>query len=234
MSVPELVAAVAVPLAAAAGAGTGFAVARRAARERAARIAHEVRGPLAAGQLALHAAARRGQIRPRLLAALELELRRALAALHEGRREPAVADVDLADLLRCQVETWQAVAAAHGVRLTLVPGPGTALVCADALRVAQATANVVANAIEHGGGTVEVRTRRVGDRVRVEVSDGGPGLPASVAELARRPRAGRGERGRGLAIAAGAVAGCGGRVVSLPTAAGARVAIELPVAGGGA
>jgi signal transduction histidine kinase len=80
------------------------------------------------------------------------------------------------------------------------------------------------------GGTIEIRTRTVGDRVRVEVADGGPGLPASVAELARRPRAGRGRRGRGLAIAASVLHHCGGRIAAVPSAGGGRVAIELPAA----
>jgi len=197
----------------------------RALREAAARVAHEVRQPLSAAQLALHGAARRGEIAPTLVAALELELRRAALALED----PAAvrpADIDLHALLACQVQTWREVAAAHGASLTLEPGPGTAIVHADALRLAQAAGNVVANAIEHGGGRIVVRTCRVGDRVRVEVADGGPGLPASVAELARRPRAGRGARGRGLAIASAVLAHCGGRVAALP----AGVAIELPEA----
>jgi signal transduction histidine kinase len=202
----------------------------RALRERAARVAHEVRGPLSAAQLALHGAARRGEVAPLLVAALELELRRAALALEDPCTGATSTDVDLHALLACQVRTWQEVAAAHGARLMLMPGPGVAIVHADALRVAQATGNVVANAIEHGGGTIEVRTRAVGDRVRVEVSDGGPGLPASVAELSRRPRAGRGGRGRGLAIAAGVLTHCGGRVAALPSARGGRVAIELPAA----
>lgn len=208
--------------------------ARQSARERATRVAHEVRGPLSAAQLALHAAARRGEVPPRLVAAVELELRRAAAALDAGRRPDRVADVDLRALLRCQVETWHAVAAAHGARVVLVEGtPGAPVVRADALRVAQAVANVVANAIEHGGGTVEVRTRAVGDRVRVEVADGGVGLPAPVADLARRAGRGGGERGRGLAIASEAAAACGGRIAALPASAGARVAIDLPAARGG-
>ena len=196
----------------------------RALREHAARVAHEVRQPLSAAQLALHGAARRGEIAPTLVAALELELRRAALALDEPEvARPA--DVDLLALLTCQVRTWSDVAAAHGASLVLEPGPGTAVVHADALRLAQATGNVVANAIEHGGGRIVVRTCRVADRVRVEVADGGPGLPASVAELARRPRAGRGARGRGLAIAATVLSHCGGRVAALP----AGVAIDLPV-----
>jgi signal transduction histidine kinase len=200
--------------------------ATRGLRERAARVAHEVRGPLAAAHLALHGAARRGEIGPTVVAALELELRRAALALEA----PALADprdVDLHALLTCQVRTWHDVAAAHGATLTLQPGIGTAVVHADALRVAQATSNVLANAIEHGGGVITIRTVLIGDHVRVEVTDGGPGLPASVAELARRPRAGHGTRGRGLAIAATVLAHCGGRIATLPSGPG--VAIELPL-----
>ncbi|MCW3002379.1 MAG: hypothetical protein JWQ20_1677, partial [Conexibacter sp.] len=36
--------------------------------------------------------------------------------------------------------------------------------------------------------------------------------------------------GRGLAIAAGVLKHCGGRVAALPSAGGGRVAIELPAA----
>jgi len=61
------------------------------------------------------------------------------------------------------------------------------------------------------------------------VSDAGPGLPAPVAELASRPRAGRGCRGRGLAIATEVAERHGGRVAAAPSAHGARVALELPL-----
>jgi signal transduction histidine kinase len=197
----------------------------RGLRERAARVSHEVRGPLSAAHLALHGAARRGEVTPATVAALELELRRATLALEE----PALADLDEVDLhalLSLQVRTWHDVAAAHGATLTLEPGIGTALVHADALRVAQATSNVLANAIEHGGGAITIRTVLTGDRVRVEVTDGGPGLPASIAEITRRPTAGRGTRGRGLAIATSVLAHCGGHLSALPTTPG--VAIDLP------
>lgn len=195
-------------------------------RERAARVAHEVRGPLSAAHLALYGAARRGEVRPLLVVALELELRRAALALED----PSAArpqDVDLHALLTVQLQTWRDVAAIHGKTLTLEVGPDTALVHADALRLGQALGNVVANAIEHGGGQIVIRTVLAGDRVRVEVIDGGSGLPASVAELSRRPRAGRGARGRGLAITRAVLAHCGGRIFALSTAPG--VAIDLPL-----
>jgi signal transduction histidine kinase len=203
----------------------------RGLRERAARVAHEVRGPLSAAHLALHGAARRGEIGPLLVAALELELRRAALALED----PSAAcpqDVDLHALLSVQLRTWRDVAEVHDKTLTLEAGPGTALVHADALRLVQALSNVIANAIEHGGEQIVIRTARIGERIRVEVTDGGSGLPASVAELARRPRAGRGVRGRGLAITRAVLAHCGGRIFALPTAPG--VAIDLPRGGGSA
>jgi signal transduction histidine kinase len=200
----------------------------RGLRERAARAAHEVRGPLSAAHLALHGAARRGEVGPVLVAALELELRRAALALED----PSAArphDVDLHALLNVQLQTWRDVAAAHDKTLALEPGPDTALVHADVLRLVQALSNVIANAIEHGGERIVIRTVHAGDRIRVEVTDGGPGLPASVAELSRRPRAGRGARGRGLAITRAVLVHCGGRIVALSTAPG--VAIDLPLGG---
>jgi signal transduction histidine kinase len=198
----------------------------RGLRERAARVAHEVRGPLTAAHLALHGAARRGELGPVLVAALELELRRATLALED----PSAArprDVDLHALLSLQLRTWRDVAEVHDKTLTLEPGPGTALVHADVLRLVQALSNVVANAIEYGGRQIVIRTILAGERIRVEVTDGGPGLPASVAELARRPRAGHGARGRGLAITRAVLAHCGGRISALSTAPG--VVIDLPL-----
>jgi signal transduction histidine kinase len=101
----------------------------------------------------------------------------------------------------------------------------------DRLRLAQATRNLIANAIEHGGGTVEVRGRRAGDAVRIEVIDRGPGLPAPVAELVRLARGGRGRRGRGLAITTAIAADHGGRLAAAPSDHGARLVLELPAAG---
>jgi signal transduction histidine kinase len=207
---------------------------RRAARERVARACHELRGPLSAAHLALHGAARRAEVAPGVVAGLELELRRASLAVDDlqgcARRADAQADVDLDALLACQVGTWREVAQAHGAEVVLRGGGDAGLVRGDAVRLAQALGNVVANAIEHGGGRIEVRVWPAGRSVRVEVADGGAGLPAPVADLVRRPGAGRGERGRGLAIASGIAAGHGGRLLAQPSARGAGLALELPLA----
>jgi signal transduction histidine kinase len=99
----------------------------------------------------------------------------------------------------------------------------------DRLRLGQAVSNLLANAVEHGSGRIELSARAAGGRLRIEVADEGPGLPAPVAALARGARGGIGRRGRGLAIASAIVVRHGGRIVTAPSARGARVIVELPL-----
>ena len=150
-----------------------------------------------------------------------------------GGGEFGGAAFDLGALLEDVVEASRASATERGVALSLSRPAAvglSALPCVpgDRLRIAQATRNLIENAIEHGGGHVEVAYRAVRAGVRIEVIDGGPGLPAPVADLTRRARSGRGLRGRGLAIAAGIAAEHGGRLASAPSEHGARLVLELP------
>jgi DNA-binding response OmpR family regulator len=217
------------------GLGAFFAVELRRRRELVARACHELRGPLTAAHLALHFGARHGDPPPVRLAAVDRELDRAavalddLAAARVGRRAPDRDEpVDVGDLLAYQAITWRMVAGVFGCRVELVEPRSGAVVRGDRVRLTQAVGNLVANALEHGDGRVRLGARTQGDRVRIEVADEGPGLPAPVGTLTRRPRAGRGRRGRGLAIAADIADRHGGRLVAAPTARGARVALELP------
>jgi signal transduction histidine kinase len=70
----------------------------------------------------------------------------------------------------------------------------------------------------------------VGERVKIEVADDGPGLPAPIDSLAAAARARTGRRGHGLAIAAGIAEHHGGRLSALPAREGARVVLDLPAA----
>ncbi len=205
--------------------------------EAVARACHELRGPITAARLGLEFGARVGELSAGRVRAIDLELGRAalaLADLTELRdRRQAVSEgeeVDLHQLLSDSVEAWQAGAAAGGVALRLQWFGGRARVRGDRLRLAQATENLIANAIEHGGGVVLVRGKAERMGVRVEVIDTGPGLPAPVAELARRAHGGRGARGRGLAIAAAIAHAHGGRLAAGPVEHGARLVLELPQA----
>jgi signal transduction histidine kinase len=223
-------------------AGGAFAAAALLQRELArraelvARARHEVRGPLTAARLGLHLLAAPGDGWVARAGAIDLELRRAGLALEDlhaariGRRtRDRAAAVDVGALLRTTADAWRPAATAAGVTLRLDAPAGPARVRGDRLRLAQACGNLLANAIEYGGERVELRARADARRVRIEVRDDGPGLPAPVAELARRPRAGRGRRGRGLAIASEIAARHGGRLSAAPTPAGACLALELPV-----
>jgi signal transduction histidine kinase len=200
---------------------------------------HELRGPLCAARLGLHTLAATDASVSRRIEAVDLELRRAslaledLAASPRGVRAAERVDViDVGDLVAAAADTWRAFALAHGAQLTIEPPQAAALVHGDRVRLAQACGNLVANAVEHGGSPVRVRVRVDAERVRVEVSDGGPGLETSVAELlAVSRRDGGAPRGHGLAVAAAIARRHGGRLAAAPSAAGACLVVELPAAG---
>ena len=240
-----------------AAAGVWRALASR--MESVARACHELRGPLTAVRLGLDDRAGNGEITPARLRAIDLELGRATLVLDDleavrTRRvwsRPAGA-IDLEQLVTDSVEAWRSAAEARGVQLHASWSGCGATVWGDRLRLAQVTGNLIANAIEHGGGVVEVHGCGERTRARVEVTDTGPGLPAPVLELLRGVRAGPGRwgrqgrqgprgrqgpagrqgpggrRGRGLAIASAIAADHGGRIAAAPSVQGARVVLELP------
>src|SRR5207249_2402559 len=126
-------------------------------------------------------------------------------------RRPEVAAVRLDRVVWRAVTGWDLTArrAGGGVHLDWAAGPVT--VRAERGRLAQALGNVLANAVEHGGGQVRVTGRRTGRGVRIEVRDSG--------------------RGHGFGIAARAVREAGGKLTAARAGAGTSVAIELPVVG---
>jgi signal transduction histidine kinase len=198
-----------------------------------ARACHELRGPLTAAGLALYAAGRRGELPARRVAAVDLQLRRAELALTDlslapqGARAHDHAElVVVADLLAAEAECWREVAWAHGCELVLAEPLPDVRVRADGRRLSQAAGNLIANALEHGAGTVRLGARADGSRVRIEVCDDGPGLAAPIPALSRP----RGGRGRGLAIVAEVARRAGGALYCAPSAGGARLVIELPAA----
>ena len=166
------------------------------------------------------------------MAAIDLELRRAalalddLAAARRGRRPGTSREsVDLGGLLAAAAPAWEALARHFGVVLTVA---GDACVAGDPLRLAQACANLVVNAIEHGGGRVDVRVTAEGGRAGVHVLDSGDGLPIPLPRLLAAARDRRTARGHGLAIAAGIAARHGGRLLEVPAPSGAHLLLDLP------
>jgi len=183
----------------------------------AARARHEVRGPLAIARVALGGLERSARVE-----AIDLELRRAAMALDDTGGQRGVELVDIGRLLSDAAPAWTALAEEHGA--ALVVEPASSLVAGDRLRLAQACANLVTNAIEHGGGHVRVRV----DGTRVIVADDGPGLPAPLPALIAAARGRRSHRGHGLAIAAAIARHHRGRLLARPAERGAQLVLELP------
>lgn len=205
----------------------------RGRMELVARAAHELRAPLSAARLALHAAARQGGWPA--LAPVDRELARAALALDDlgaardgGRADDRLDRVDVAELLDEVVQTWAPLAWPVRREVRAEPSCEGFAVLADRLRLAQALGNLVGNALEHGSGPVVLRARGAAGRVRLEVDDRGAGLPAPLPALTRRPRGGRGARGRGLAIAEEIARRHGGTLHHERTVGGCRIVIDLP------
>ncbi len=189
-------------------------------------ISHDLRTPLTsiiAGGTALGSATLTEAERAELSAAIVAEGERLsrlvenlldMSRLEAGKAEPHREQTDLAEVLDVARET---VGDPEMVRLAL--DPGLPSVRADAAQLERAFANLLENAIRHGGGRpVTVRSRLVGERIAIRVVDQGPGIPESEWERIFEPfqsgaaNGAGGGSGLGLAIAKGFVEANGGEI----------------------
>jgi signal transduction histidine kinase len=168
-----------------------------------------------------------------------------VARLDSGRMELHRVPVDLRELITDQVRACVAQGVPEETFRIRIPR-GLPAVSADPDKLRQVLANLLENAVRHGGGTVTIEARAEDDRscpvlhtegvssVAVAVSDEGPGIPEDqlTRVFTRFWRGGRrGGTGLGLAIVKGLVEAHGG-VVSAGNGAegGARFRFTLPVA----
>jgi len=128
-----------------------------------------------------------------------------------------------------------AAAARPGAAPVAVDVPATLAVRGDRDRLEHVIQNLIDNAHKHGAPPVAVTATAVGDRVRLQVTDGGPGLDPAVRERVfdrfyRGPAARRGEgSGLGLAIARAAATALGGTLtVEAAPGGGTAFVLELP------
>jgi two-component system, OmpR family, sensor histidine kinase KdpD len=160
-----------------------------------------------------------------------------LSRLEAGEARPRVDTVDLAEVLTAAREELAPTARADLITLQL--DRDLPPLRADAIQLERAFANLMENALAHGGGQpVSVRARAVGPRLVVRVVDRGPGIPPAEQARIFTPFY-RGDdasptvtgSGLGLAIVRGFVEANGGtvRVESLP-GQGASFVVEFPLA----
>lgn len=129
------------------------------------------------------------------------EIAEAEAGTIQLRREA----VDLNDLVRRVLETYEFVAEDHGVAL-ISDLPASAVVKGDRSRLQQTIANLIDNAIKFNrdGGTVQVKSKTLGDEILLEIIDTGPGIPPAererVFDRLYRGETSRTTRGMGLGL----------------------------------
>ncbi|HVC74931.1 MAG TPA: HAMP domain-containing sensor histidine kinase [Candidatus Micrarchaeaceae archaeon] len=161
-----------------------------------------------------------------------------LARADSGQAELRLGRTDVSQLVISAGEDLQALAASRGGHLNVQSEP---LIEAevDPERLRQLLVILVDNALRHGqpGGTVEVRSDRVGLDLRVDVADTGLGIPAEHHDKVFEPfyqldgsRAGSGA-GLGLAIARWIVSAHGGTIKLMDNDPGLMVRILLPLRG---
>jgi signal transduction histidine kinase len=155
-----------------------------------------------------------------------LDLARAdMAAPEEGASAVGPSVLAVADAHRSD---------AFDVEVALPPLPPVA---APAELIEAVVETLVENSRQAGAARVRIEGEAVGDRVRLCVSDDGPGVPAADHERIFDPfhtsRRAEGGSGLGLSIARSLLAACGGTIRSVRVEKGARFEIILPGTGRG-
>jgi two-component system sensor kinase FixL len=124
--------------------------------------------------------------------------------------------ITLPPLLQGLVDLWQPVAASRDIDLRLEIASDVPGLTADEDKLRRVLDNLVKNAVEaidHGPGRVDVLARcAADDRVRIAVSDTGPGVPESVEMFRLFETTKRNGSGLGLSIAKQIVVAHGGRI----------------------
>ncbi len=214
-------------------------------------VTHNLRTPLASIKASVSGlrqpdAAFADEDRAELLAEIEEEADRLdrlvtnlldASRLEAGRVRLSSHPHDLAELIGTVFERLQPRLAGRSVTVE-IPNELPPVPC-DYAQIDQVVTNLVENAILHTppGAPVRARATCLNDAVRVEVSDDGPGVPASERERLFRPFE-RGQTrapgtGLGLTIARGFVEAHGGRLwLEDEPGAGARFVFTLPLQAG--
>jgi signal transduction histidine kinase len=221
-----------------------------------ANIVHELGRPLGAIRSAVHVlrqgAGEDPAVRSELLAGVETEIERMqpllddLSMLHGQVSAGSgwasrldIRPVDLATWLPGILLPWRAAALEKELAWQATISPDLPVIEIDTQRMAQAIGNLLSNAVKFtpAGGAIIVTANPQADRVRITISDNGPGIAPEEQEQIFEPfyRSGQQRRfpqglGLGLTIAREIVHAHGGQVsLDSRPGAGAHFTLTLPV-----
>jgi two-component system osmolarity sensor histidine kinase EnvZ len=199
-------------------------------------VSHDLRTPLSRIRLGVEMMDGKGE--PSLTAGLVQDVEDIDAAIGQfldfarvAEGEPVLADGDLNAIARELTERYARFGKAVSGKFGALPPFSF-----RPLALRRLIANLVDNALRHGGPEVEIETRVEHGRAVLEVLDHGPGIPAGEAERMLQPftrldaaRSGAGT-GLGLAIVDRIARQHGGSVQLLPREGGGlRARVELPL-----
>ena len=205
-------------------------------------ISHDLRTPLTsiiAGGAALGSPTTTSEEREDLSAAVVSEGERLsrlvenlldMSRLEAGKAQPHSEPVDLAEVLDAA-----RAAIGHPEVVRLAVDRELPLVDADAAQLERAFANLLENAVRHGGGRpVMVKSMLLADKITLRVVDQGPGIPESerrrIFEPFQHGEGGNGGgAGLGLAIAKGFIEANGGEIaVDSVVGQGSSFVVTMP------
>jgi PAS domain S-box-containing protein len=210
-------------------------------------LAHEIRNPLNAALLQLHLLGRdvdklsaddQGKDSLKRRAAIVGDevgrLNRLLTEFLELARPRGIArePVHIGTIVDGVVELQQGAALGRSIRLHKEIAPDGCVALGDAEKLTQVVLNLVVNALEamKNGGTLTARVYPETDRVLLEITDTGPGIPEDVLENVFDPFFTTKEAGTGLglSIVRKIVDQHGGDVQIRSESTGTRVTVSIP------
>ena len=162
-----------------------------------------------------------------------------IARIETGHVSLSIEPLDVSGILQEVLELMRPLAAARQISLTIDDDPHGWCVRADPQRLRQIFVNLVGNAVKYNsqGGDVRISGGRSNGRIRIRVSDTGPGIPPGKVSRLFQPFERLGAelgtiegKGIGLTVAKGLVEAMEGAIGVESPASGATFWIELPAA----